>query len=142
MKKKKLIKCSIIFVILLVIFLLLFFIYRNLFAPSNDTRYKDAEKYKLTNNEINAVKDKIKQVENVDKVNVYTDSKIIKIVVKLKDDVDFENIKDVANESILSFDENNLKYYDLEFFVESSNEESEVYPQIGYKFKTNSEFAW
>ena len=26
--------------------------------------------------------------------------------------------------------------------LESSNEESEVYPQIGYKFKTNSEFTW
>lgn len=142
MKKKKLIKYSIIFIILVVIFLLLFFIYKNLFAPSNNTRYKDAENYKLTNNEINAVKDKINQVENIEKVNIYTDSKIIKIVVKLNDDADFENIKNVANESILSFDEDNLKYYDLEFFVESSNKDSEVYPQIGYKFKTNSEFTW
>lgn len=96
----------------------------------------------MTNDEKNSAKDKINELENVKDVDIYIDSKIIKIVVKLEEDIDFESIKTKANEVITSFSEENLSYYDLEFFVESSNEESEVYPQIGYKFKTNSEFAW
>ena len=75
-------------------------------------------------------------------VDVYIDSKIIKIVVKLESDIDFEKVKEKANESLSGFSEENLTYYDVEFFVQSSNKESETYPQIGYKFKTNTEFSW
>jgi len=140
--KKKLIKYGIIATIIVLIFILLFFIYKNLFAGSNSSRYSNIENYKLTNDEINEVKDKINELEEIESVNVYTDSKIIKIVVKLSSDIDFESIKTKANESISGFSEENLSYYDVEFFVTSLTEESEVYPQIGYKFKTNSEFSW
>ena len=81
-------------------------------------------------------------MENIKSIKIYKDSKIIKIVVKLDEDIDFENIKTKANEVLTSFSKENLSYYDLEFFVESSNKESEIYPKIGYKFKDNTEFAW
>mgnify|MGYP003300286731 CR=1 FL=1 len=139
---KKYIKYIILLIIIMVIFVLGFFIYKNMFADSVNSRYKDIENYKLTNDEKNSAKDKINELENIKSVNIYIDSKIIKIVVKLEEDIDFEIIKSKANEVINSFSEENLSYFDLEFFVESSNKESEVYPQIGYKFKTNTEFAW
>lgn len=139
---KKYIKYIVLLVILMVIFVLGFFIYKNMFADAVNSRYKDLENYKLTNDEKNSAKDKINELENIKSVKIYKDSKIIKIVVKLEEDIDFESIKTKANEVIASFSEENLSYYDLEFFIESANEESEVYPQIGYKFKANSEFAW
>ncbi len=139
---KRYIKYIILLVIIIVIFILGFFIYKNLFADSVNSRYKDIESYKLTNDEKNSAKDKINELENIKSVKIYKDSKIIKIVVKLDEDIDFESIKTKANEVISSFSEENLSYYDLQFFIESANEESEIYPQIGYKFKTNEEFAW
>lgn len=139
---KKYIKYIVLLVILIVIFVLGFFIYKNMFADVVNSRYKDLENYKLTNDEKNLVKDKINELENIKSVKIYKDSRIIKIVVNLEEDIDFESIKTKANEVITSFSEENLSYYDLEFFIESASEESEVYPQIGYKFKTNSEFAW
>ena len=139
---KKYIKYIILLVIIIVIFILGFFIYKNLFADSVSSRYKDIESYKLTNDEKNSAKDKINELENIKSVKIYKDSKIIKIVVKLDEDIDFENIKTKANDVISSFSEENLSYYDLQFFIESANEESEIYPQIGYKFKANEEFAW
>ena len=139
--KKKLIKYSIISIVIIIICILLFLVYKNLFAGSNGSRYNDIDNYKLTNDEINEVKDKINELEGIDSVSVYSDSKIIKIVVKLSSDIDFEDIKNKANESISGFSEENLSYYDVQFFV-TSLEESEIYPQIGYKFKTNSEFSW
>ncbi len=139
---KKYIKYIVLVVIMIVIFILGFFIYKNLFADSVNSRYKDIESHKLTNDEKNSAKDKINDLEKVKNINIYKDSKVIKIVVKLEEDIDFESIKTKANEIITSFSEENLSYYDLEFFVESSNKESDVYPQIGYKFKANEEFAW
>ena len=141
MKKNKK-KLIIISIIIVVIFIFLVLIYKNVFSKSNDVRYKNIEKYKLTNNEINSVKKQIKEIDEVKKVDVYIDSKIIKIVVKLSEDVDFEKIKTTANDSLTKFSEDNLSYYDVEFFIDSSNDKSEVYPQIGYKFKSNSEFSW
>lgn len=140
--KKKVIKYIIISIFIILIFVLLFFVYKNLFAESNSTRYDGIENYKLTNDEINMVKDKINELENIKDIDIYIDSKIIKIVVKLSDDIDFESIKNKANECISGFNEENLSFYDIEFFVTSLKEASEVYPQIGYKFKAKSNFAW
>lgn len=140
--KKKPVKYTIMFLVVGLVIVFVFLIYNNLFAESESLRYKDIEKHKLTNNEINSVKDKIKELENIKDVDVYVDSKIIKIVVKLEKDINFDDIKTKANETMSSFSEKNIKYYDIEFFVDSSNEESEMYPQIGYKFKTSEEFSW
>lgn len=140
--KKKYIKYIIIIVSIILMSILLLLIYNNMFAKSNSTRYEGIENYKLTNDEKNAVKDKINELEGIKSIDVYTDSKIIKIVVKLKEDINFDDIKRVANESIEKISEENLSYYDIGFFVESNNKESKVYPQIGSKFKGNSEFAW
>ena len=140
--KKKIVKYIIISIVVLIILIASFIVYKNLFASSESSRYEGIENYKLTNNEINSVKDKIKELENIKDIDIYIDSKIIKIVVKLKEDVNFEELKKKANESISGFDEENLTFYDVQFFVQSENKESEVYPQIGYKFKANKEFSW
>ena len=139
---KKTIKYIVIGSIVLLVVVLSILIYKNLFAQSNGSRYEDKKNYKLTNNEINFVEDKVNELDDVKSVDVYIDSRIIKIVVKLKNDVDFEKVKEKANESLSGFSEENLKYYDVQFFVQSSNKKSETYPQIGYKFKTNTEFSW
>lgn len=135
---KKIIKYSILVIILVLISILGFFVYKNLFAGINNTRYENIENYKLTNDEKNSIKDKVKELEGIKSVDVYIDSKIIKIVVKLEKDIDFEAIKNKANESIECFSKENLSYYDLEFFVDYVEQDN----QIGYKFKTDSEFSW
>lgn len=140
--KSKYIKYLLIFVVVLVIVVLIALIYRNLFAESNSTRLEGIENYELTKGEISSVKEKINTLENIESVDVYTNYKIIKIFVHLSEDIEFDKIKDISNQVIEEFSEENLGYYDLEFFVESSNEESEIYPKVGYKHKSNSEFVW
>ena len=142
MKKKKVIKLVTIILVLLIAFLAIFMIYQNLFASSNNTRFDGVEDHKLTNDEINPAKDAFKEIETIDDVDIFINSKIIKIVVNLKEDVDFEQIKTLSNQVLTNFSEDNLAFYDVEIYVESMNEESEIYPQIGYKHKSNSEFSW
>ena len=140
--KKNRKKIIIIALIVVLILVLLFLVYNSLFSSSNSTRYDGIENYELTKKEISSVKDKLNELDNVKSVDVYINSKIIKIILKLSEDTDLESVKTKANEALSELSEDNLGYYDVEIFVDSLNEESEVYPQIGYKFKTNSEFSW
>lgn len=140
--KSKLIKYGIIAFVVLLIAVLIILIYKNLFANSNQDRFVDVDKHKLTKEEISAVKEKFESVKSVDSVDVYIKSKIIRIFVKISDDVTLEKMKEVSNESITCFTEENLKYYDLEVFIDTSNEDSKLYPQIGYKNKLSEEFSW
>ena len=143
MKKKKKV-LIIIAVLTIIIFVFLALIYKNVFAGNDKTRNGDISKYKITNNEKNDIKDKINELEEVESIDIHTNnnSRIIKIIVKLKNDVDFEKMKELANSSLSNFNKKNLSYYDIEFYIDTVNEESEVYPKIGYKFKSNSEFSW
>lgn len=141
--KKKYIKLGIIAAILVIIGVLIFVIYKNLFADSNATRNSELSKYKITSTEIKDAKAVIKKIEDVKSVKIYTsnDSKIIKIVVKLNKEVPLDKIKAAAQESITKFSEKNLKYYDIEFFVDTV-EESKVYPKIGSKYRSREKFSW
>ena len=144
MKKKnsKLIKYFIIIIIVLLVLISIIMIYKNLFANSDGNRYAGIENYKLSNDEINAVTENLNELENIDNIDIYVNSKIIKIFIKLTDDVNFDKVKDISNQALNDFSEKNLEYYDVEIFVDSKSEESEIYPQIGYKHKTSNEFSW
>lgn len=142
LKKNKIIKYSIILGIVLIILIVGFIVYKTLFSSSDSSRFDGIENHKLTNDEINSVKEKVNGLDNVKSVDVYTNSKIIRVFIKLESDTDFNKVKEVSNQLLTSFKEDNLSFYDVEIFVESLNEKSEVYPKIGYKHKTSSEFAW
>lgn len=144
-KKSKNIARIIIIVIVLVIVCLLFLVFNMFFSSSSSKRLEGIEKYELTNNEKNAVKDKISELDNVKSVDVYVISdktKILRIFIKLSEDIDFKKLDEKCNEAITLFSKENLSFYDVEVFVESANKESEVYPQIGYKHKTNEKLSW
>ena len=142
--KKNNIKIIIVSLIILIIAILLFLIYENLFADHGSARNNEFSNYNISDNEINSVKDKIKEIEQVKEVDIHTnnDSKIIKIIVNLSDDVKFDDMKKIAKESITNFSEDNLSYFDIEFFIDTEKEDSEIYPRIGYKVKSNEDFSW
>lgn len=141
-KKKKIIKYSIISIIIVIFAVMCFLVYKNLFAGTENKRFENIENYKLTTKEKESVKEKLNEIENIEDINIYTNSKIIKIHIVLSEDSDFDDVKDISNESLSGFSEDNLSFYDVEIFIESKNEESSDYPQIGYKHKTNSKFSW
>lgn len=136
------IKISIIFLILIALVVLGVMTYNILFSSNDSSRFIGIEKYKLTDKEIKSAKDKIKELENVSDIDIYIKSKIIRVIVNLEQDIEFDKVKEKSNEMIKSFSQENLSYYDVEIFVESKNKDSEIYPKVGYKHKTNSEFVW
>lgn len=135
-------KRAIILGVVILFVVLLVLIYKNLFSSSNGNRYKGIENYKLTSAEKDSVKEKLNELGKVKNVKIYVKSKIIRIFVNLSEDVDFDTVKNVSNSLLEGFSEENLSYYDVEIFYESDNKESIVYPQIGYKHKSKTEFSW
>lgn len=141
-KLKKYYKVIIAVLVVIVILVLSLFIYKNIFQGSSSNRLDNIENYKLTKKEISLVEEKLNEIGNIENIDIYTNYKIIKIFIELKEDVNFEDVDKISNEAIEKFSSDNLEFYDLEIFVDSKNEKSEVYPKIGYKYKTNSKFAW
>ena len=138
---KKYYKWIILLIILIIFFVLGLLVYLNIFKETASNRLENIEKYVITKKEISNVKEKYNEIEEIDKISIETNNKIIKIFITLKEDVKFDDIKEISNEAIKEIKDKNLGYYDVEIFVDCK-EESEVYPKIGYKHKSNSEFSW
>ncbi len=116
-------------------------IYNIFFVGSGGNRYEGIKSHKLSKEEISNVKDVVNNLDEIKNVKVYTESKIIKIFVTLDHDVEFDEVKEIANKTISKFKKDNLEFYDLEFFVETKDD-SKLYPKIGYKHKSNEKFVW
>jgi len=139
---KKYYKLIVFILVILIISILGVLIYKNLFQSSDSTRLDGIENYELTNEEINLVKEKFNELEGISKIDITTNYKIIKIFIEFNNDVDFQELDEISNESIELFSKNNLKFYDIEIFVETLNSEGTKQSRIGYKHKLNSEFTW
>lgn len=141
-KLKKYYKWIILVVVIITIVVLSALICKNLFNNEVSNRLDGVEDHEITKNEINLVKETLDKIEVIENINISTNYKLIKIFIELKEDVELKDIDEIATESLSGFSEENLKFYDVEIFVECLNEESEIYPKIGYKHKSNSEFTW
>ena len=139
---KKNYKLIIVILIAVIILVLSFLIYINLFEENDSNRLENIDEHKLTKKEISAAKETFHELEQIKNIKIYTNYKIIKIYITLEEEVSLEKINELSKEVLNDFKEKNLKYYDVEIFVECLDEESEIYPKIGYKHKTNSEFTW
>ena len=94
------------------------------------------------------VKDVINENEGMTLSKINVKCNLIDITVKVEDDVKVDDVKKMADKILTVFTEEELKYYDIELMVDSTAEESEVYPIIGTRHKTNidgnaeAKFVW
>ena len=143
MKKiKKYYKVIIAILIVVIISILSFLIYINIFKESNSNRLEKIDEHQLTKKEISKVKETFGELEQLKNIKVYTSYKIVKIYITLVEEVNLEEIDKLSKKALDDFKEKNVEYYDIEIFVDCLDDESKIYPKIGYKHKTNSEFTW
>lgn len=130
----------------LVIIIFLFLVVRVIFFDGDSNKYgdrcSDRNEYAISNDTIKDVEKKFKEIEEVDKVKVYTKLCTVKIIVTLKKDVDLDTIKNYAKASLELFSEEELGYYDFSLFVSSNDKDSEVYPINVSKHNSREDFAW
>lgn len=111
-------------IILMVIMTVVFF---SFFVGGNNeygNRLKGIDKVELTKKDKTELITSIKENEEVSSVNVRTQGKIIYINIKYKAETNLDTAKAIANNTLKSIDEEQLKFYDLGYFLTKEGEES------------------
>lgn len=139
-------KNKVIFIILalILVFFIGVLITLKAFFPSGDpygNRLKGIEKVSFSKKEISALESKIKDRNKIKKVSINIKGRLINILITVEEDTELDDMKDYALEKLELFDEEELKYYDIQFFI-INEKDVEHYPAIGYKHKTSDDITW
>jgi hypothetical protein len=115
------------------------------FYPSGNEygdRLKGIEKVSFSKKEITELEDKISDLDRIKKVTVDIKGRLINILITVEEETNLDDIKDYSKEKLELFDEDELKYYDIQFLVKNEKDDVEHYPAIGYKHKSNDDISW
>ena len=140
LKNKKMIIIAAVIILIILFFILIKLVSKNKSVYGN--RCSDRGSYKLSSNRIKKVKEVIKSVDKVNKIDINTKLCTVKIIINLSEDVKIDDIKKMSEEVIKTFSKKELKYYDFSLYVTSDNKDSETYPINVTKHNTRDNFAW
>lgn len=113
--------CFLAFTIVLV----MFYIFCSVFIGGTDkygNRLNGIEKVEFSSKELTSIADSIKENDEVDNSNVRVQGKIVYINIVYKKDVSVNKAKEIANDSLKKFDEDELKFYDIEYIMTQVND--------------------
>lgn len=86
------------------------------------------------------IESKIKERENITSVNISLQGAIINIsIVAEKDNNKIDAMKEMGKEILKEFTEQELKFYDIQFFIKNVDEN---YNMMGYKNKKSETISW
>ena len=134
---------SIALIIILVFIIGSFIMIRTFFPSGNEygDRLKGIDKVKFSKKEISELEEKISDRSKIKKVTVDIKGKLINIIITVEEDADLDDMKDYAKEKLELFDEDELKFYDIQFYI-NNVKEKEHYPAMGYKHKSKDDIKW
>lgn len=128
-----------IFVILLII--LLMFMFPSISDNNYGDRLDDIESHKITESNISEIKEAILSKDGVSKVTYNKEGRILNFIITFDGTVDIDTAKGYADEVTDKISKKNLKYYDIQVYLDSK-EEKDGFPNVGYRHKTAGDFSW
>lgn len=133
-------------VMLLVMVILAVSLVRFLIPDSNGDEYgnrlKGIEDYPIDEAKIDELKEEIGQNDAVTSVDYILEGRLIDITISVKDETERDVVKGYADQLLTYFTDEQKSYYDIQVLIKSDNEESEKYPIMGYRHKSNAGFVW
>lgn len=142
--KKNKILVSLLVIAIVFFAAIMIIIFSNLSIGNNEygNRLDNIEKYPISDEVINEIKTDISSYEKVTSVSYNLEGKLANFILTVDDSLEEETAKNYANKILENLSDDVKSYYDIQVLVDSDNEESEVYPIIGYKHKTTDMFVW
>ena len=131
--------CLLAFIVLVV----LFYIFFSLFVGGNDPygdRLKGISKVQISNKKKSSVTSFLKEKDEVVDSSVRLDGKIIYIHIKTKEGVSLDRAKEIANESLGKFDDDEKAFYDFGYFLYEDKENG--YVVTGNKNSKSDSIVW
>ena len=124
---------------IILVFFIIYFIMPSIGDNNYGDRLKDEKKYKVTTKTVDQIKNDVSKLDGVSKITYHKEGRVLNFTVVLEDGVVLDTAKNYAGEIISKLPEKNLKYYDIQVFLDSEND---PYPIIGYHSKGTDSFSW
>ena len=131
---------GIIVVLLLVLFLLM-----KAFFPSGNpygNRLDGIEKVPFSKKDIEKLEDKMDDNSSVKKASVNLEGRLFNIILTTKKGTKLDDMKDYCVKLLELYSEEELKYYDIQFYIVNEDKKAESYPAIGYHNKKATKISW
>ena len=131
---------GIIVVLLLVLFLLM-----KAFFPSGNpygNRLDGIEKVPFSKKDIEKLEDKMDDNSSVKKASVNLEGRLFNIILTTKKGTKLDDMKDYCVKLLELYSEEELKYYDIQFYIVNDDKKAESYPAIGYHNKKATKISW
>lgn len=119
---------SVICFLAFIIILIMMYIFFNVFIGGTNkygNRLDGIDKVEISKSEKGEVKSFIEEKQEVTKANVRIQGKIIYISIEYTSETSLDRAKEIANESLTKFDDNEKNFYDIGFFLTQTAQEGE-----------------
>lgn len=141
-KYKKQIKIGLIVLfIVMILSMIWLFIFPSFKSNKYGDRLKEINKHKISKEVISKIKDKASSNDSVLKIDYHREGRILNFTINVDSNYGLDQLKGFVNEIIGEISEDDQKYYDIQFFIDSDNE-STIYPLIGYKNKNSNDVSY
>lgn len=143
-KKNKMLALFITIFVVVMIFAVIGIV--NLLMPNSNknlygNRLIGIEKFPIKETSIETIKQDLTSTGKIEDVTYVLKGKRADFVITVKSDTDKVTAISLTDKILSNLSEEQKNFYDIQVFIKS-NEESEVFPIIGYKHTTSLNFAW
>lgn len=144
LKKNKWVAIPIVVFVVVMVFAVVGII--NLVVPNSSknlygNRLENIENYRVQEGTISLIKENLLQNEKVKEVTYDNKGRLINFIIKVDASMDRVTAEGLTAKIMSGMDEKIKEYYDFQVFIKTE-EESEIFPIIGYKHVTSLNFVW
>lgn len=137
---------TIVFCIFLGLFLIGWLLF-GLVMPKNGepvygNRLEGIEEVKVTEEQTADLVKELKSKDYVTNASTHISGKIINVIVDTKEGTKTSTAKTLGKVVLKAFDNDQLKFYDIQLFLNNENDNAKGYPLIGYKNSTDKDFVF
>ena len=118
----------------------------NLVVPNDSkdlygNRLENIEKNKISDDNVSLIEEQLLATGKVKSVSYDLKGKLINYILVVNDDVDKVTSQSLTAKILEGFEQNIKEYYDFQVFI-TTEQESEIYPIIGYNHFNSANFVW
>lgn len=139
--KKGCIIGGVIFLLVLFVLFIIFFVAPSFGGNNYGNRLDGIDEHKISSSTIDKIEDGLKEKDGVKSVKYHHEGRILNFTIVVDGNVKLDTAKEYANDVIAGISKKNLKYYDVQVFLDSKDNTND-YPVAGYKHKTSDEIVW
>lgn len=132
---------SVIIVCLFILMIIWLFVFPSFNGNKYGDRLKESSKHKISNEVITKIKDKAKENDSVNKIDYRKEGRVLNFTIIVDSNFGVNQAKEFASGILGEIGEDNLKYYDVQVFIDA-DEEKDGYPIIGYKSKNSDNISF